>query len=429
MREIVNFSRRAFLKTGALIGGGLVLGIVGPANGTRAYAATVPEAPFIPEAFVRIGTDGAITIIVNKSEMGQGVYTSLPMLVAEELECNWSKIRVEAAPVDPVYNHTVFGMQMTGGSTSVPTEWERMRKVGAAAREMLVMAAADTWKVQKEACRAENGVVYHGTKKFTYGQLATKASGMPVPANVQLKDPSLFKIIGKPTHRIDSPEKVNGRAVFGIDVTAPGTMIVLIAHCPVFGGKAKSFSSEKARAVPGVKDVVQIASGIAVVGDNFWSAYKGRNALEVVWDEGPLAGLSTSGMRKEYAALVQNPGIAARKEGDPEKALGTAAKTLTAEYEVPFLAHAAMEPLNCFVDLRAGSCEIWTGTQSQTADRDAAAQIAGLKPEAVKLHTAFLGGGFGRRANPHSDFVSQSVQVAKAVKKPGYCQHNCVNFL
>jgi isoquinoline 1-oxidoreductase beta subunit len=341
------------------------------------------------------------------------------MLIAEELECDWNKIRVEAAPVDPVYNHTVFGMQVTGGSTSVPTEWERMRRVGAAAREMLIAAAADTWNVKKESCRAEYGVVYHTSgKSLTYGQLSRKAATMPVPKEVSLKDPSAFKIIGKPTRRLDTPVKVDGKAIFGIDAQVPGMLVALVAHSPVFGGKVKSSNSEKAKTIPGVKAVLQFESGVAVVADSFWSAKRARDVLDVVWDEGPLATLSTVGMRKEYAGLVKTPGAISRKEGDPDKAAGAAAKELSAEYEVPYLAHATMEPLNCLVDLRADSCEIWTGTQFQTGDRDAAARVAELKPEQVKIHTTFLGGGFGRRANPHSDFVVQAVQVAKAVKKP-----------
>ncbi len=418
MSEIMHISRRDFLKVGVLMGGGLALGFGMPLRNLGSAAAQ-PGAPFDPAAFVHINTDGVVTLIINKSEMGQGVYTSLPMLIAEELECDWNKIRVEAAPVDPVYNHTVFGMQVTGGSTSVPTEWERMRKVGAAAREMLIAAAADTWNVKKESCRAEHGVVYHTSgKSLTYGQLSRKAATMPVPKEVSLKDPSAFKIIGKPTRRVDTPEKVDGKALFGIDAQVPGMLVALVAHAPVFGGKVKSSNSEKAKAIPGVKGVLQFESGVAVVADSFWSAKRARDVLDVVWDEGPLATLSTVGMRKEYAGLVKTPGAIARKEGDPEKAFTAATKELSAEYEVPYLAHATMEPLNCLVDLRADSCEIWTGTQFQTGDRDAAARVAELKPEQVKIHTTFLGGGFGRRANPHSDFVVQAVQVAKAVKKP-----------
>ena len=369
--------------------------------------------------FIRIGTDETITLVVNHSEMGQGVYTSLPMLVAEELECDWSRIIVEAAPVDSAYNHTQWGIQGTGGSTSVLSEWERLRKVGASAREMLIAAAADLWKVDKASCRAENGRVIHsGGKSLTYGQLADKASNMPVPKEVRLKDPLAFKIIGQPVKRLDIPEKTTGRGIFGIDVNIPGMLIAVVERPPVFGGKVKSFKAEKAKAVPGVKDVLQVPSGIAVVASGFWPAKMGRDALDIVWDEGPNADLSTDGMRKEYADLAKEPGAPARKEGDPHQALQNATKQLSTDYEVPYLAHAPMEPLNCVVDLRADSCEIWTGTQFQTGDRNAAAQVAGLKPEQVKIHTTLLGGGFGRRANPQSDFVVLAVEVAKAAKAP-----------
>jgi isoquinoline 1-oxidoreductase beta subunit len=241
---------------------------------------------------------------------------------------------------------------------------------------------------------------------------------MAVPQKVKLKDPSAFKIIGQPVRRLDTPEKVDGRAVFGIDARVPGMLTAVVARSPVFGGKIRSVKMEKARSVPGVKKVVRIDSGVAVAATNFWSAVLGREALQISWDEGSLSQLSTEGLRKEYADLSKKPGVAARKEGDARKALAEAARQLQAEYEVPYLAHAMMEPLNCLVDLRARSCEIWTGTQFQTVDRDAAARTAGLKPEAVTIHTTFLGGGFGRRANPHSDFVVEAVQVAKAVRKP-----------
>ncbi|MGO9571691.1 MAG: molybdopterin cofactor-binding domain-containing protein [Desulfomonilaceae bacterium] len=370
-------------------------------------------------AFIRIGADETITIIVNHSEMGQGVYTSLPMLVAEELECDWRKIVVEAAPVDPAYNHTQWGIQGTGGSTSVASEWERLRKVGATAREMLIAAAADTWKVDKASCRAENGTVTHSSgKSLTYGQLAAKAANVSMPEEVGLKDPSTFKIIGMTMKRLDTPEKTNGKGVFGIDVNIPGMLIAVVERSPVFGGKVKSFKADKAKAVPGVKSVVQIPSGVAVVATGFWPAKIGRDSLEIVWDEGPDAKLSTDGMREEYADLAKKPGDPARKEGDPQQALKKAAKQLNAQYEVPYLAHAPMEPLNCVVDLRADSCEIWTGTQFQTVDRLMAAEVTGLEPEQVKIHTTLLGGGFGRRANPKSDFIVLAVEVAKAAKAP-----------
>ena len=419
MSEIINVSRRDFLKAGATIGGGLILGFSLPDHLAFGQASGHSGGSSMLNAFIRISSDETITIVVNHSEMGQGVYTSLPMLVAEELECDWSKIVVEASPVDPAYNHTQWGIQGTGGSTSVSSEWERLRKVGASAREMLIAAAADMWKVDKASCRAENGKVVHSSgKSMTYGQLATKAANMPVPKEIQLKDPSKFKIIGKPVKRLDTPEKTNGKGVFGIDVKLPEMLTAVVARPPVFGGKVKSFNADKAKAVLGVKDVVQVPSGVAVVASGFWPAKIGRDALEIVWDDGPNATLSTESMREQYANLSKTPGTVARKDGDPQQALQKAAKVLSTQYEVPYLAHATMEPLNCVVDLRADSCEIWTGTQFETADRNAAAQAAGLKPEQVKIHRTLLGGGFGRRANPQSDFVVQAVHVAKAAKSP-----------
>ena len=420
MREIINMGRRDFLKTGTLICGGLILGFYLPLRESLSGASNPTGGSFMPNAFIRIGTDEMVTIIVNKSEMGQGVYTSLPMLAAEELEVDWSKIRVEPAPVDPAYNHTQWGVQGTGGSTSVWSEWERLQKAGATARAMLVKAAADIWKVDPGSCRAEKGFVIHNPtqRKISYGKLVEKASQMEPPKSVALKEPKDFKIIGKSRKRLDTPEKTNGKAIFGIDAKVPGMLTAVVARAPVFGGRMKSFSADKAKAVPGVKEVVQIDSGIAVIADSFWSADKGRGALEVIWDEGTLATLSTSGMREQYMNLAKSPGAVARKKGNPESAFSTAAKQLRAEYEVPYLAHACMEPLNCLVDLRSESCEIWTGTQSQTMDRNSAASVVGLNPEQVKIHTTFLGGGFGRRANPQSDFVTEAARVAKAVKKP-----------
>ena len=418
MSEISNLSRRDFLKAGGIACGGLVLGFYLPnlQGGTQAMGA---EPSFDPNAFLRIGADETITVIVNKSEMGQGVYTSLPMVIAEELECDWDRVRAEPAPVEPVYNNPLTGIQMTGGSMSVKTEWDRMRKAGAAARMMLIGAAAKQWKVKASSCRAENGKVVHSSgKALTYGQLAEKAAHMPVPEKVPLKDPSEFKIAGKPKHRLDTPEKVNGRGIFGFDVKIPGMLTALVARSPVFGGKVKSFDASKAREVPGVRDVVQIESGVAVVADNFWAAKRGRDALQIAWDEGEWASISTQALQEQFAAAATSPGVVARKDGDPEKALASASKQVSADYELPYLAHAAMEPLNCTVDLRSDGCEIWTGTQFQTVDRDAAARVAGLDPGKVKLHTTLLGGGFGRRANPHSDFVVIGIEVAKAVKKP-----------
>lgn len=420
MKEIVHLNRRSFLKSGILVGGGLTLGFYLPLRGSLSGASNPSGVTFMPNAFIRIGTDEGVTIVVNKSEMGQGVYTSLPMLVAEELEVDWKKIRVEAAPVDPAYNHTQWGVQGTGGSTSVWSEWDRLRKAGAAARMMLINAAAEIWKVDPASCRADKGFIIHrGTgRRISYGRLAEKASHMKVPKEVPLKEPKDFKVIGKSMKRLDTPEKTNGKAVFGMDVRIPDMLTALVERPPVFGGNIKSFNAKKAMAIPGVKEVVQVDTGVAVIAEGFWSASKGREALEILWDEGPLANLSTEGMHEEFARLSKTPGAVAQKKGDFQQTLSKAAKQLHAEYEVPYLAHACMEPLNCVVDLRDDRCEIWTGTQLQTMDRNAAARVAGLKPEKVKIHTTFLGGGFGRRANPQSDFVTEAVHVAKKVKKP-----------
>jgi isoquinoline 1-oxidoreductase subunit beta len=417
MNGIVKLNRRDMIKTGVTLGGGLVLAYYLPFPGASGAAGLPPS--FAPNAFLRVGTDGSVTVIDNKSEMGQGVYTSLPMIIAEELDCDWQKVRVEPAPVDPAYNHTQFGSQVTGGSTSIRTEWKRQALAGATARAMLVAAAAGIWKIAPSACRTEKSKVIHPDgRKLTYGKLAAKAAKLPVPSEVKLKDPSRYSLIGHPIHRLDSPAKINGTAVFGIDVQLPGLLTAVIARPPTFGASLISFKGEKAESVPGVKAVVAVPAGVAVVADGFWPAMAGRSALELTWDEGPAATLSTEGIRRQYVELAAKPGVPARQEGDIQAAFAKAARTLTAEYEVPYLSHSPMEPLNCCVDLRPEGCDIYTGTQMQTGDRNAAARVSGLPPEKVRVHTTFLGGGFGRRGNPASDFVVEAVQVAKAVGKP-----------
>ena len=420
MSEIFNVNRRDFIKTGVAVGGGLMLGFYLPRIGQPARRAEQSTSPFAPNAFVRIGTDDSVTVIVNHSEMGQGVYTALPMLVAEELDADWTQVRVEAAPVDPAYNHTQFGIQVTGGSTSTWSEWERLRKAGATARAMLIAAAAETWKVDPASCRAENGHVFHtaSRRRLSYGHLADKASSMTPPQNVALKDPKDFKLIGKPAKRLDTPEKINGKGLFGLDVKVPGMLTAVVARPPVFGAKVKSFNADRAKAVPGVLRIVEIDRGVVVVADGYWPALKGREALETVWDESPLSGLDSRTQRDQYAELARQPGAVARKEGDVAAAMGRAAKKLEAVYELPYLAHATMEPLNCVADVRPDGCDVWTGTQLQTVDRAAAAQAAGLKPEQVKVHTMLLGGGFGRRAVVDSHFVREAVETSKAVKAP-----------
>ncbi len=413
-------SRRKFLKESTALMGGLVIGFYLPMKGGRAYAAEAPPKPvYPPNAFIRIAADDSITIVVNKSEMGQGVYTSLPMLIAEELEADWSRISVESAPVAAVYNHTAMPMQLTGGSSSIPSSWEQMRRVGASGRILLIRAAAQQWGVPESECHAENSQVIHVSgKKLSYGKLADAAAKLPLPDNVALKLPKDFKIIGKATKRLDTPAKINGSAQFGLDVYLPGVLTVLIARSPVFGGKVKSFDAAEARKVSGVQGVYQVPTGIAVAASGFWPAKTARDLLEIEWDEGPGAALSTSKMRAEFLALANQPGAVARKDGDIVQGFKKAHKSVSAEYEIPYLAHATMEPLNVVVDLKPDHCSIWTGTQMQTMDAMMAAKTAGLKPEQVEIHTTFLGGGFGRRANPRSDFVIEAVQVAMAVGQP-----------
>jgi isoquinoline 1-oxidoreductase subunit beta len=412
--------RREFLKAGAALGGGLLISLYVPEFVPAAHAADSAAKPVALNAFVRIGTDESVTVISNHSEMGQGIYTSLPMLLNEELEADWTRVRVESSPVDAVYNHTVFGLMMTGGSTTTNSEYDRFRKMGAMARIMLIAAAAQSWNVDPQTCHAEKGYVIHTStgRRASYGSFAEAASKIAPPKDIPLKDPKDFTLVGQPTHRLDTPSKTNGTAQFGLDVYIPGMMTAVVARAPVFGGKVVSFNADNAKAIPGVVNVVQVPSGVAVIAKGFWPAKLGREKLEITWDEGPGAAISTVAMRENFSALSKTPGLTARKVGDPAAALAGAAKTITAEYEVPYLAHCMMEPLNTVVDLHEDRCEIWTGTQFQTGDRAAAAKVAGLKPEQVTLHTTLLGGGFGRRANPSCDFVTEATEVAKAARVP-----------
>jgi isoquinoline 1-oxidoreductase beta subunit len=412
--------RREFLKAGAALGGGLLISLYVPEFVPAARAADSAAKPVALNAFVRIGSDESVTVISNHSEMGQGIYTSLPMLLNEELEADWARVRVESSPVDAVYNHTVFGLMMTGGSTTTNSEYDRFRKMGAMARIMLIAAAAQSWNVDSQTCRAEKGFVIHTAtgRRASYGSLAEAASRIAPPKDIPLKDPKDFTLVGKPVHRLDTPSKTNGTAQFGLDVYIPGMLTAVVARAPVFGGKVVSFNADQAKAIPGVVNVVQVPSGVAVIAKGFWPAKLGREKLEITWDDGPGAALSTVEMRANFSTLSKTPGLVARKVGDPAAALAGAAKTITAEYEVPYLAHCMMEPLNTVVDLHEDRCEIWTGTQFQTGDRAAAAKVAGLKPEQVTLHTTLLGGGFGRRANPSCDFVTEATEVAKAAKVP-----------
>ena len=413
----MKITRRRFLKSSAALAGGLVIGFQLPEGRGRAFAQAPQPPKAEPNAFLRIGKDGSVTVMVKHLEFGQGVATSLPMILCEELGCDWSQVRYALAPAAPQYAHTIFGMQMTGGSSSVVNSWDQLRTVGAQARMMLMQAAADQWKVDVSQVRADNGaIVGPSGQRLTYGQLADAAAKLAVPANVTLKDAKSFTLIGKPTRRIDSAEKTDGSAVFGIDMKRKDLLTAMVVHPPVFGGHMKTFAADKVKAIHGVTHVIDLGDAVAVVGNHFWACHKARQALEIEWDPGPHAQLSTAALSQQFRELAKTPGTVA-KQGDPAAA-ASAVKKVVAEYEVPFLAHAPMEPLTCTVEVRDDGAELWVGSQFQTIDQQNAAKILGFKPEQVKLNTVLAGGGFGRRANMVSDYIVEACVIASKVKKP-----------
>lgn len=423
MNAVPQLSRRDFLRASTVLGGGLVIGFVVPGAKRFAHAQEVAAAvaTFAPNAYLRIAADDTVTVLLAHAEMGQGIWTTLPMLIAEELDADWSRIRVEHGPVDKAYTSPVFGMQGTGGSTTTWSEFDRYRQAGAAARAMLLQAASARLGVPVAQLKTENGAVVAGEERIRYGALADDAGKLAAPdmTTLPLKGAGEWKIIGKATKRLDTPEKITGRAVFGMDIRFDGLMTALVARSPVFGGSVKSFDATAAKAVPGVRQVLQVPTGVAVVADHYWAAKLGRDALKVEWDRGPRADtLDTAKLRASFTALAGTPGPTAATAGDVDAALAGAAKRVEAEYAVPYLAHAAMEPLNCTVKITDGACEIWCGTQFPTLDQANAAKILGIAPEQVSIHTPFLGGGFGRRATPQSDVVVEAVQVAKAAGVP-----------
>jgi isoquinoline 1-oxidoreductase beta subunit len=420
MNDMINLSRRSFIKSTALVAGGLVVAFSIPQAKRFMGVANAAEAMPLPapNAFLRIGADDSITVLLAHSEMGQGVWTTLPMLIADELDADWNQVKVEHAPAAPAYIHTAYGIQITGGSSTTWSEFERYRQAGALTRALLMQAAAKQWNVPVDSLRTENGAVFNGQKKLSYGQLVETASQLPTPTSVTLKKPEQWKFIGKATKRLDSAEKINGTAKFGQDVQFDGLKIAMVARAPVFGTKLKSVDDAAALKVPGVIKVVKVPTGVAVVADHYWAAKQGREALKLEWDLAGHDKPDSAALLKQYQALAQQPGVQAAKAGDVASASKQAKHTVNAEYVLPYLSHAPMEPLNCAVKISDHGCEIWTGTQMQTTDQAAAAKILGLKPEQVNIHTQFLGGGFGRRANPRADFVSEAVEVAKAAGLP-----------
>jgi isoquinoline 1-oxidoreductase beta subunit len=432
----VDFGRRVFLQRTALAGGGLVLAVAlsstsagpnskAPRSGAARSAGDAHGGQL--NAWLRIGTDDSITIVVDRSEMGQGVYTALPMLLAEELEVDLSRIKIVAAPVGEAYVNALNGGQVTGTSNSVVDAWEKLRKAGAQARMMLIAAAAQKWRIEPSACHAANGAVISSQgKTATYGHLAEAAAKMPVPKDVQLKAPAQFRVIGKPLPRLDTPDKVDGSAEFGLDVRLPGMLYAVIALSPTLGGKVGSVDSTAALATPGVRKVVPTATGVVVVADHFWQARKARDALRIKWDAGTNGGLDNTAIWSTLnKAAAEKPGASALsrdevsaslKTGNAPNALKKAAKTFAAVYEVPLVAHACMEPMNCTADVKADRCDVYVGTQVQQIAQSTAAEAAGLKPEQVNVHTTLLGGGFGRRLE--ADFIPAAVEASKAVGAP-----------
>src|SRR5580658_3412479 len=411
-------SRRT-LMTGALAGG-FVLAFRLPLR-----AANEPEQPpddtagkFAPNAFIRIDHAGKTTLVMPQVEMGQGVYTAIAMILVDELDADFAAVTLEHAPAnDKLYGNPTFGVQVTGNSNSIRSFWKPLRVAGATARAMLVAAAAGQWQVDPASCTASNGKVTHGAsgRVAAYGDLVAAASGIPVPQNPPLKDPKDFTLIGKPLKRLDTPNKTDGKVVYGIDAILPGMKFATLAQCPVFGGKVAHVDDSAAKAVPGVQKIVVLDDLVAVVGDHTWAAKKGLDALVITWDEGPNAKVSSADIWDDLRAASKKDGAVAKSIGDIAKGLAQGER-VDGEYELPFLAHATMEPMNCTVQVTLDSCEVWIGTQVMTRVQEYAAKAAGLPIEKVTVHQHLLGGGFGRRLEP--DMAESAVRIAKNVDAP-----------
>jgi isoquinoline 1-oxidoreductase subunit beta len=419
--ETIETSRREFLKVSGLTAGGFVIGFYIPTALSEFMAqAQQPGAPptYPPNAFIQIAPDNTVTLIINKLEMGQGVNTSMAQLIAEELECDWTKIKSVSAPVNVVYNHTKMPMQLTGGSSALITSYTQYRTLGAAMKQMLIQAAAEKWSVPPSECHAKDGFVIHPKGKYSFGELAEAASQLPYPSKVELKSEKDFKIIGKSVKRVDARDKVTGTGIFGLDVKIPDMLYAMVARSPVRGGKLVSVKDSAARAIPGVIDVVKFGNSVAVLAKNTWIAKKGREALEVKWDYQGKDGFSNESLMADFKKAAASPGINVESRGDSKKALEGATTKIVAEYEFPYLAHAPMEPMNCTISFDGKKCDIWAGHQMPTSDRLAASKILEIPPENIELHTVYAGGSFGRRACKNSDYVSEAAALAKVVKKP-----------
>ncbi len=421
----LQITRREFVQTSA----GLVVSFYLPSRHALAPAAAPP--PFAPNAWLRVGSDGIVTLTLDRSEMGQGAQTGLAMILDEELDADWSTIRLGPLPENPAGWSRIM---RTGGSNAIRSSWEPLRKAGATAREMLVTAAAQAWQVDLATCRAETGAVIHAPsgRRLSYGTLAARAAALPVPTDAPLKDPKEFRLVGTRVTRLDTPSKVDGSAQFGIDVRVPGMLVASIERSPVLGGRVKRFNADRAKAMPGVRHVVALepsswigangawaagcAAGVAVVADTYWQAVQARRALEIEWNEGDSGTLDSASIRAQLLALAERPGIVAQTIGDATAALAGAAKRIEAAYDVPLLHHATLEPMNCTAHVRPDGCDVWAPTQNQGDAQRVAAEVSGLPKETVRIHTTLSGGGFGRRLEP--DFVSEAVRVSQAAGVP-----------
>ena len=427
--EIVKLTRRDFLKISAAVGGGLVIGFSldgcnndsqtskqAPVMGNTTPS-EAPVAEFTPNAWLTIGSDDSVLIRVGSSEMGQGTLTGIAMLIADELDADWSHVHAEHAPADPAFTNPILGRQHTGGSTAIRGFYNIVRKAGATGRELLLQAAAKQWGVDANTCLARNGTVTHEAsgRSLRYGQLAETAATLPVPDSVLLKEPDEFVLIGKPIPRLDTPDKVIGKTVYGIDVQLPGMLTATVARCPVLEGTLKHFDAGKALAIPGVKQVVAISTGVAVIADHFWAAKKGRDALVIAWDTHVNENLDSKSIEAQFKSAVDK-GLIERNDGNLDKALAEASKTIEAIYTVPYQAHVCMEPMNATADVRTDGCDVYAPTQGQTVTQDTAMRITGLPREKVKVHTTFLGGGFGRRSE--QDFITDAVECSKIIGQP-----------
>ena len=417
-RRIQRLSRRDLLKSSAALGGGLVIATYLPSLALAEDAPAPRKLEPQPNAFIRIAPDNTVTVIVKHLDQGQGVTTGLSTIVADELDADWGQMRAEFAPANTaLYANLLFGMQATGGSTSIANSWMQLRLAAAAARAMLVSAAAEEWHVSAAEITVERGVVRHHRtgKTAPLGALAEKAAKLPVPQNPALKDPKAFRLIGSTAvKRLDTPAKITGKPIYAMDVKRPGMVYAMLARAPKFGGTVKSFDASAAKAVSGVVDVVQVPMGVAVLGKTTWAAKQGRDALKVEWDFAQAETRSTAEIMADYKQRATQQGLPAQATGDAAAALARADKIIEAEFEFPYLAHAPMEPLNCVVELKPEGCEIWAGAQFQTVEQNAAAALLGIKPEQVKIHTLYAGGSFGRRATPSADYIVEAVAIAKA---------------